>query len=135
MFRYQIEGTLFGDAINTANTDYSINFNSTFNLTPTFSAQAAFNYLSERVTAQGRDSEFYNPSLTLRKTFRDKKFALSLQWLNIDMGLWSANEQRITTERNNFFTTTNYVYEVDILQLSLTYQLNASSKKVSLPKH
>ncbi|MBX2876706.1 MAG: TonB-dependent receptor family protein [Saprospiraceae bacterium] len=134
LFNYQIEGDLFGDRINTSNTIFSINVNSTFNLTPTLSAQAAFNYLSERVTAQGRDSEFYNPSLTLRQTFSDKKWALALQWLNMDMGLWSANEQRITTERASFFTTTNYVYEVDIIQLSLSYQLNAASKKINLPK-
>lgn len=134
VYNYQIEGKLFGDNINTSNTIYSINANSTVDFSATFSAQLAFNYLSERVTAQGRDSEFYNPSLTLRKSFKDKQFAVSLQWLNIDMGLWSANEQRITTERSDFFTTTNYVYEVDILQLTLTYQLNQIAKKVNLPK-
>lgn len=134
VFNYQIEGDLFGDKINTSNTIYSINANSTFNLSSTLTAQLAFNYLSERVTAQGRDSEFYNPSLTLRQSLWDKKFAIALQWLNMDMGLWSANEQRITTERTSFFTTTNYVYEVDILQLSISYQLNAASKKINLPK-
>lgn len=134
VFNYRIKGELFADQINTASTIYSINFNTSFNLGPTLSAQAAFNYLSERVTAQGEDSAFYNPSLTLRQTFWNKKVAIALQWLNIDMGLWAANEQRITTERANFFTTTNYVYEVDILQLNFSYQLNASSKKVTLPK-
>lgn len=134
VFNYRITGSLFGDEINTANTIYSINANTTFNLSQTLSTQLALNYLSERVTAQGRDSEFYNPSLTLRQTFWEKKLALAIQWLNIDMGLWSANEQRITTERSNFFTTTNYVYEVDIIQLTLSYQLNATSKKIDLPK-
>ncbi len=50
-------------------------------------AQLALNYLSERITAQGRDSRFYNPCLSLRKTFPDKKLALTFQWLNIDMGM------------------------------------------------
>ncbi len=134
VFNYQIEGNLFGDQINTSNTIFSVNANTSFNLTPTLSTQLAFNYLSERVTAQGRDSEFYNPSLTLRQTFWEKKLALAIQWLNVDMGLWAANEQRITTERSNFYTTTNYVYEVDILQFTLSYQLNAISKKIDLPK-
>ncbi|NRB52583.1 MAG: TonB-dependent receptor [Saprospiraceae bacterium] len=134
LFNYQIEGKLFGDQINTSNTIYSINANTSFNITPTLSTQLAFNYLSERVTAQGRDSEFYNPSLTLKQTFWEKKLTLALQWLNVDMGLWSANEQRITTERSHFFTTTNYVYEVDILQFTLSYQLNSTSKKIDLPK-
>ena len=132
IYRYKIEGTLFEDEINTANTIYSINANTNFTFSPTLNLQLALNYLSERVTAQGSDSRFYNPSLTLRKTFLDKRFAVALQWRNIDMGLLSSNEQRITTFRDNFFTTTNYVYEVDILQLTMTYQLNQPSKKMKL---
>lgn len=50
------------------------------------------------------------------------------------MGLWNANEQRITTARNNFFTTTNYVYEVDIIQVNFTYQLNQATRKITLPE-
>lgn len=134
IFNYRIKGKLFGDDINTSNTVYSINANTDFTFTPSWSLQLGLNYLSERVTAQGRDSRFYNPSLSLRKTFLSKKGAIALQWLNIDMGLLDSNEQRITTARDNFFTTTNYVYEVDILQLNFTYQLNQSAKKMKLPE-
>ncbi len=133
-YNYRIEGDLFGDAIETSNTIYSINANTNFTFSPTLNLQLGFNYLSERVTAQGRDSRFYNPNLTLRKTFLDKKLALTFQWINMDLGLLNSNEQRITTVRNNFYTTTNYVYEVDILQLSITYQLNQPSKNVKLIK-
>jgi len=66
----------------------------------------------------------------MKKSFDNNKWAITLQWLNIDMGLLSSNEQRITTVRDNFFTTTNYIYEVDILQLSFSYQLNQPSKKM-----
>jgi len=128
VYNYQIEGQLFGDAINTSNTIYSINTNANWQISPTFSAQAAFNYLSRRVTAQGEDSRFYNPSLTLEKTFLNKKLTLSLQWLNMDLGWLEANEQRITTVRDDFFTTTNYIYEVDILTIGLRYQLNQVRK-------
>lgn len=134
VFNYRIKGDLFGDRINTANTIYSINANANFTLSPTFEMQAAFNYLSERVTAQGVDSRFYNPSLTLRKSFLDNRLALTFQWLNIDLGLLDSNEQRITTWRENFYTTTNYVYEVDILMIGVSYQLNQPSKKMKLLK-
>ena len=133
-YNYKIKGDLFGDAIETSNLIYSINANTNFTLSPTFNLQLGLNYLSERVTAQGRDSRFYNPNLTLRKTFLDKKVAVSFQWLNMDLGLLDSNEQRITTVRDNFYTTTNYVYEVDILQVSVTYQLNQPSKNVKLLK-
>ena len=39
---------------------------------------------------------------------------MSLQWLNMDLGLLNSNEQRITTSRENLFYTTNYIYEVDV---------------------
>ena len=41
------------------------------------------------------------------------------------MGLMNTNEQRITTSRpEEFYTTTNYVYEVDMILLSLSYNFN-----------
>ena len=134
LYNYRIKGSLFGDRINTSNTIYSLNSNATYNFASTWSLQAAFNFLSERVTAQGVDSRFYNPSLTLKKTFSDGKFAASLQWLSIDMGLLESNEQRITTLRDNFYTTTNYVYEVDRVLFTFSYQLNQPSKQMKFIK-
>lgn len=134
IYNYAIQGRLFEEEINTSNTVYSLNASTNVSFTPTFTMQLGLNYLSERITAQGQDAEFYNPYLSLNKTFLDKKIAIGLQWQNIDLGLWNANEQRITTVQDNFFTTTNYVYEVDIIQLTLTYQLNQISKKFNLPE-
>lgn len=134
VFNYTLKGDLFGDDINTSAIIYSINANANFNMGQTVDMQFAVNYLSERITAQGRDSRFYNPSMTLRKSFANKRYAISLQWLNIDMGLLHSNEQRITTVRDAFFTTTNYIYEVDILQLNFSYQLNQSTRKMKLPQ-
>lgn len=134
VYNYRIKGDLFGDPINTSNTIYSINANTTVQILPSLSMQAGFNYLSRQITAQGIDSRFYNPNLTLRKTFWDKKIAATLQWRYIDLGLLQSNEQRITTVRDDFYTTTNYVYEVDVLVLGLSYQLNQPSKKMKFIK-
>lgn len=133
-YYYKIAGNLFGDQINSANLIFSVNVNNTFDLGKDISVQLSLNYLSERVTAQGRDSRFYNPSLSLRKTFANGKLSTILQWRNIDMGLLSSNEQRITTWRENFYTTTNYIYEVDVLMLGLNYQFNQASRKMKLLK-
>jgi hypothetical protein len=60
---------------------------------------------------------------------------MSLQWLNMDMGLINTNEQRITTSReNSFYTTTNYIYEVDIFLLNLSYNINRSKSSVKFIK-
>ena len=60
---------------------------------------------------------------------------MSLQWLNMDMGLINSNEQRITTLReNSFFTTTNYVYEVDVFLLNLSFNLNKTKSNTNFIK-
>jgi hypothetical protein len=63
--------------------------------------------------------------LTLTHRFWNDQLTATLQWKNIDMGLMNTNEQRITTYRKeSFYTTTNYVYEVDVVLLSLSFNLN-----------
>ncbi|QNM86332.1 TonB-dependent receptor [Polaribacter pectinis] len=116
--------------IDSKSTIYSFNLNSTYNFWENASLQFTFNYLSDRNTAMGEDSRFYSPNLTFRKTFMDNRLTATLQWQNIDMGLFKTNEQRITTSRpNQFFTTTNYVYEVDMVSLNLSYTFNAAKNK------
>ncbi|MFL3662269.1 MAG: outer membrane beta-barrel family protein [Polaribacter sp.] len=113
-------------AIASEATMYSLNLNTTVDFWENASLQFTFNYLSARNTAMGENSRFYSPNLTFRKKFMDDKLTATLQWQNIDMGLLNTNEQRITAARaSQFFTTTNYVYEVDMLSLNLSYTFNA----------
>ncbi len=130
LYDYSIRGEYEGGSVDSDAFVYSINANSTYNFSDTASAQFTFNYISAQNTAQGEDSHFYSPNLTLRKTFLDDRLVATLQWQNIDMGLLDTNEQRITTFREGeFFTTTNYVYEVDIILLNLSYTFNNNKNK------
>lgn len=46
------------------------------------------------------------------------------------MGLLKTQEQRITTfETGQFFTTTNYRYEVDVISINLSYTFNKVNNK------
>ncbi|MEM9144379.1 MAG: outer membrane beta-barrel protein, partial [Bacteroidota bacterium] len=129
-YSYDIDGTFDGRDVGTNSFIYSVNANSTYSFTPKASLQFSFNYLSARNTAQGEDSRFYSPNLSFRKSFLDSRLVATLQWQNMDMGLLDTNEQRITTERpGEFFTTTNYVYEVDMVFLNLSYTLNQNKNK------
>ncbi len=117
-------------AIQTNATMYSINLNTTYRFWENASLQFTFNYLSDRTTAMGQDSRFYSPNLTFVKSFFDNKLLATLQWQNMDAGLLKTNEQRITTARaNQFYTTTNYRYEVDMISLNLSYTFNKSKNK------
>jgi hypothetical protein len=45
-----------------------------------------------------------------------------------------SNRQSITTSGNDFYTTTNYIYEADVLMLNLSFNLNKFTEKNKLPK-
>jgi iron complex outermembrane receptor protein len=130
IYNYQIYGEFDNRPINAKTTVYSINLNSTYRFWENASLQFTFNYLSERITAQGENSRFYSPNLTFQKSFLDNRLTATLQWQNIDLGMLNTNEQRITTFRtNDFFTTTNYIYEVDMVFLNLSYTFKNGKNK------
>ena len=125
LYNYQIDGEFDKSPISSEGTIFSLNLNSTYSFSGNTFAQFNYNYLSNRITAQGQDSRFYSPNLTLTKRFWNNQLTASLQWKNMDMGLMNTNEQRITTSRpDKFYTTTNYVYEVDMILFSLSYNFN-----------
>ncbi|MGV3603683.1 MAG: TonB-dependent receptor domain-containing protein [Dyadobacter fermentans] len=135
VYRYAIEGGLFRNTVvvNTSSVVYSVNATSTFKIAPAWQVQWGISYLSKRVTAQGEDSRFVNPSLSVKKTFLKGKLAATLQWQNMDLGITGANRQRISTWGKDFFTTTNYIQETDVFLLNLSYNLNQLTKKAKLP--
>ncbi len=129
VFRHR-DGITRNYDVNSSNTIYSFNVNSTYSFWKNATLQFTFNYLSEANTAQGEDSRFYSPNLTLKKSFLDSRLTAALQWQNIDMGLLNSNEQSIMTSRpGEFYTYTNYVYEVDAVTLNLTYTFNKVKNK------
>ena len=144
IYNYDVEGQFVFDPVfgggevipvNTSSTVYTINANTTFDLSSTLTLQWSINYLSSRNTAQGKDSRYLSPNLSIKKSWLDTRLSATLQWLNMDMGLMDTNEQRITTWRENqFFTTTNYVYEVDVIMLNLSYTINRAGKKANFIK-
>lgn len=135
LYQYDIKGSILSNAVNVNNNGfvYSFNFNTNVNLSNTWSMQGNVNYLSKRPTAQGEDSRFLTPNLSLKKTFLDGRLTALLQWQNIDLGMKETNRQRITTSGPQFYTTTNYIYETDVFMLNLGFNLNKLTRKLKLP--
>jgi ferric enterobactin receptor len=135
VYKSTLNGTIlsYPTAVENAGWVYSINANANFQLTSTFGIQGNLNYLSERPTVQGEDSRFLSPNMSFKKTFMDGRLTFLLQWQNIDLGLLKTNEQRITTYGPDFYTTTNYVYEVDVFMLNFSFNLNKLTRKLKLP--
>jgi outer membrane receptor protein involved in Fe transport len=130
VYQYSIKGNALNTPVNTNSLNYSINANTTFKLLSTLSLQLTVNYTSATVTAQGEDSRFLIPSATLKKTLLKGQGSISLQWQNIDLGLLETNEQRMTTRGQGFYTSTNYIQEVDIVRVNFSYQINKLAKKL-----
>jgi ferric enterobactin receptor len=108
-----------------------LNTNLTYEIRPTWTSSFNLSYVSARNTAQGEDSRFYQPNFSLQKSFKD--FSVSVLWQNAAIGKMKVNQQRITTVGANFFTTTNYIQEVNIFKVNFSYNFNPSNKKVKLP--
>jgi len=138
VYNYKIKGnlTILGvtTPIDNQSWAYSFNANTNFQLGKSLSLQGNVNYLSKRPTAQGQDSRFLSPNISLKKSFMNGRFTTSFQWQNIDLGLGESNRQRITTSGADFYTTTNYIYETDVLMLNLSFNLNKFTSKNKLPK-
>lgn len=135
--KYEGELSILGaPAIPVANADwvYSINGNTELKLKSDLILQANVNYLSARPTAQGEDSRFLSPNISLKKNLFNNRLTASVQWQNIDLGMKQTNRQRITTWGEHFYTTTNYIYETDMIMLNLSFNLNRKNGKVKLPE-
>jgi len=134
-YNYKITGDLFGNTIPVSNSsfNYSFNGNTSFNVAKNSLLQFNVNYLSDRATAQGHDSRFLTPNASFRQTFMKGAITATVQWQNIGLGFLPSNQQRITTRGSNFYTTTNYIQETDMVLFNLSFNLNQLSKKSKLP--
>jgi ferric enterobactin receptor len=135
VYNLNIKGSLFDNkvTVNSRGWVHSVNTNISWQIVKTMSAQFNLSYLSARNTAQGEDSRFYLPNLSLKKSFLNNKLTTTLQWQNLAFGNMAVNQQRITTYGSNFYTTTNYIQETNIFMLNLSYNFNQTDKKAKLP--
>ncbi len=137
IYNYTIDGGLniLGTLSTVSNSSwvYSVNTNASFNLGKKWLLQANVNYTSSKPTAQGEDSRFLVPNSSIKKTFANGKYSIGLQWQNMNMGFLNANQQRITTFGRDFYTTTNYIYETDVLLLNFSFNFSKIASKTKLP--
>lgn len=136
VYEYGIKGKIFNGsiAVNNSSWIFSINTTQTFSFRSNWTLQYSMNYISVRATAQGEDGAFFTPNLSMKKATKDNRWNFQLQWLFMDAGLGISNIQRITTRGINFFTTTNYIYEPDQIQVSCGFNLTRKNRKITVPQ-
>lgn len=134
LYRYSINGKVFDQELQGSSLNYSFNVNTTFKINSTWNTQFNLNYLSRTATVQGEDSQIFSPNLSVRKSVFKNRGAFTLQWSNISMGLLDSNRQRMTTAGVDFYSSTNYISEVDRVSLNFTYRINELSKALKFSK-
>jgi outer membrane receptor protein involved in Fe transport len=134
VYSLRINGSLFNNsvAVNSSGMVYSLNSNVSYQLNPSTSAQFNLSYLSSKNTAQGIDSRLYQPNLAIKKSLWTNKLFLIIQWQNLALGNMKVNEQSITTRGTNFYTSTNYIQERNMILLNLAYNFRSTEKKPRL---
>jgi len=70
----------------------------------------------------------------LKKSLFGNLMTASVQWQNIDLGMNESNRQRITTLGEDFYTTTDYIYETDMILVNLSFNLNWKNSNTKLPR-
>ncbi|MFD1770366.1 TonB-dependent receptor [Sphingobacterium suaedae] len=136
VYDYTVSGQVLSYSGNRRNNQwvYSINSGIQTNWPKAWSMGVQLNYLSDRPTVQGIDSRFVTPHLNLSKSFYNGALTAQLQWQYMELGKWGVNEQRITTFADDFYTTTNYIYEKNVLLLNLNLNLQKIKNVLKLPK-
>lgn len=136
LYNYKISGQVLDYREARTNQDwvYSINTGVQADFPKNWSTGLQVNYLSERPTVQGMDSRFLTPHFNLSKAFLKGAVAAQLQWQFIELGNWGVNEQRITTFSSDFYTTTNYIYEKNVLLVNLNFNIHKLNQILNLPK-
>jgi hypothetical protein len=135
IYYFKINGDLFNSTIQAENEAwaFTLNLTQSFSFGKKWSGQLAVSYLSDRPTLQGEDSYFLNPSASIRKVSNDKRWNFQLLCQSADWGWGTSNKQRITTFGKDFFTSTNYIYEVNMIQFSIGFSLPKQNRKIVLP--
>lgn len=104
---------------------WSARLNANFLFTKTFSGQISGGYRSPRVVAQGTTTHSYNIDLGLRKTFLDRKLALSFNVRDI----LNSRARRSTTWGDGFWQYQQRQWSSRNISLTLTYNFGNSKPK------
>ncbi|MBE8723020.1 TonB-dependent receptor [Sphingobacterium sp. Ka21] len=136
VYNYKISGQVLDYEETRTNREwvYSINAGLQAEFLKNWGAGLQVNYLSERPTVQGMDSRFVTPHFNVSKAFAKGAITAQLQWQFMELGNWGVNEQRITTFSNDFYTTTNYVYEKNVFLVNLKFNVHKIGQILKLPK-
>ncbi len=132
VYHFHIDADIFGYRENNRSTNWNVKANGNYNLNRAFRVSADFDLRSAEVTAQGKNELFFiaNAALTFSPE-KHKSWRFQLRALNI----FDSNNRVVATRAYNsegvqiFYQDTDYYYYGPVAELSISYQLERSSRK------
>lgn len=109
---------------------WSARLNAAFLFTKTFSGQVTARYRSPRVVAQGNSSHSYSIDLGLRKSFLEKKLALSLSVRD----LLNSRSRSTTTWGDGFWQYQQRKWNSRTIAMTITYSFGNMKSKDKKPQ-
>lgn len=120
LFNYKIEGTLYDAPFSRTSTNWNSRVNNTFRLWKNGQLQLTYRYNSPTVTAQGKNSGFYQVDGAFKIGFMDNRLSANLQVSDI---LGTAKREHIQ-EGQDLYIYSNYDPVSPMVNLTLTYRFN-----------
>src|SRR5690606_12718966 len=116
-FYMSFDGPLGGQQLNQGQFAWQLRSNHTFNITPTFTAEASVNYQSSLVYSIYRIGSQWSVDAGLNKSFKDKRANLKLSVSDI----FDTRMQDVRTNYANLNAIINQKNETRVARLTFTY--------------
>lgn len=130
VYHFHLENILDGQNTIKNNINYTINANTSVNFNPRLRLQWDLNYVSDAITSQGRDGALLLSNVGLKQNIWKNRGTIGLQINNI----FQSNNQNVTTQSANFYSTTDYIKYDRALQLSFGFRINESNTNLKKTK-
>ena len=124
-YRYQVNDEINGENVSRESNNWSLRFNSDFNLYTDARLQVRGYYRGPSVTIQGERSSFFYTSLAFRQDFLNKNLNLTLSMRD----LFGTMSHEFVTDQPDYYMKRKFDRESRILRLSVSYKINDYKKK------
>ena len=120
LYNYAVEGENVSTQGETQTINSDVVINSTFKIKKELRIQLVGFYNSPKVTGQGSQSSMYGATLSINKSFFNRKLTLTLSGRNI----FNTFRFELNTETENLTSTFTQVREYPIIMLTASYKIN-----------
>lgn len=120
IYKYKIEGVLFGDDFSRNSDNWSTRFNNVFKITQSTQLQMNTGYRSPTVQSQGRREGFFSTDLAVKQEFLKRALSVSLQIRDI----FGQRKYESVSEGPDFYNKRKFDVESPIVMLNVRYNIN-----------